>query len=269
MRAGSAVFWEIFMENIYDTITAFETILTAYNSARMSKKYTGTVLRFTNYLESNLLRIQRELITESYMPSPYVYFKIHDPKERHVAAPAFRDRIVQHALVDYIEPLFDRHFIDDSYACRKKKGTHYGLKRTKRFLQAARSIYGASTPVYCLRFDIHKFFASVSWDMLLPMIFKEIKCPRTQTLIKKIITCHTCRNPRGYQVTIPENVVAPILRRGLPIGNLTSQLFANIYLNQLDQFVKQKLHVRWYGRYMDDFFILHPDKEYLIKKKKR
>lgn len=216
-------------------------------------------MQFGFYLESNLWKLHRELETEQYLPSPYIYFMVHDPKERNVAAPAFRDRVVQHSLIDYIEPMFDKQFIFDSYACRKDKGTHLGLARIKKFLQAARSIYGPQTPLYCLRMDISKYFANISWNVLLPIIFRKITCPKTQNLIEKIVTFHRFLNG-GQLIT---DLVNPQARKGLPIGNLTSQLFANMYLNELDQFVKRELRVRWYARYMDDFLIIHPDKTYL------
>lgn len=200
-----------------------------------------------------------ELVSERYMPSPYVYFTINDPKERDIAAPAFRDLVVQHTLIDYIEPSFDKQFIYDSYACRKGKGTVAGLQRIKKFLQSARSIYGSQTPLYCLRMDISKFFANISWDILISIIFKTITCPKTRQLIEKIITQHERLNVSNT----PFEIVSPHNRKGLPIGNLTSQLFANIYLDELDQFVKHTLHIRLYARYMDDFLMIHPDKNYL------
>lgn len=190
-----------------------------------------------------------------------------DPKVRRVAAPAFRDRVVQHSLVSQIEPLFEKMFIYDSYACRKHKGTHFGLTRIKKFLQAARSLYGKNTCVYCLRMDIHKFFASVSWDVLLALIDKTVACGKTKNLIGKIVTMHRCFDINGNLIKAPYDIVNPKKRRGLPIGNLTSQLFANIYLNVLDHFVKETLHVRWYARYMDDFLIIHPDRSYLKEMK--
>lgn len=248
---------------MYEEISSFENLLEAYYQSRKCKRYKTSILKFGYFLESNLLKLHREFVTERYMPSSYVYFMVHDPKERNIAAPAFRDRVVQHTLIDYIEPLFDKQFIYDSYACRKDKGTLVGLKRCKKFLQSSRSVYGSQTPLYCLRMDVSKFFANISWDVLLPIIFKTITCPKTQRLIEKIVTQHR----RLDHSNSPFEAVSPTLRRGLPIGNLTSQLFANIYLNRLDQFVKHELRVRWYGRYMDDFFIIHKDKEYLKKMK--
>ena len=245
--------------HMYEEISSFENLLEAYYQSRICKRYKASILQFGFFLESNLLKLHEELVSERYMPSPYVYFTINDPKERDIAAPAFRDRVVQHTLIDYIEPSFDKQFIYDSYACRKGKGTVVGLQRIKKFLQSARSVYGSQTPLYCLRMDISKFFANISWDVLSPVIFKTITCSKIRRLIEKIVTQHQRLNFSN----IPFDTVSPLKRRGLPIGNLTSQLFANIYLNELDQFVKHTLRVRWYARYMDDFLIIHPDKNYL------
>lgn len=252
---------------MYDTITDFKTLLVSYQKARSCKRYKESILRFGFFLESNLLRLQSELKTGNYQPSSYVFFTVSDPKFRKVAAPAFRDRTFQHSLVSEIEPLFEKQFIYDSCACRKEKGTHFGLSRLKKFLQAARSIYGKESEIYCLSMDIEKFFASVSWDVLLKLVFAKVSCPKTRSLIEKIVTQHTCLNTYGQPIFPPPDVISPKSRRGLPIGNLTSQLFANIYLNELDHFVKEQLHIRWYARYMDDFLIIHSDREYLQKAK--
>ncbi len=258
-------FFVVFM---FTTITDFTTLLASYQKARSCKRYKKNILRFGFFLETNLLRLQRELKTGSYMPSPYVFFTVNDPKFRKVAAPAFRDRTLQHSLVSQLEPLFEKQFIYDSYACRTDKGTHFGLSRIKNFLQAARSIHGREQEIYCLRMDIKKFFASVSWDVLLNLVFAKVTDPQTRHLIEKILTQHTCLDTHRRPVLPAPDVLCPRLRRGLPIGNLTSQLFANIYLNVLDHFVKEQLHIRWYVRYMDDFLIIHPDRQYLEKIKK-
>ena len=248
---------------MYDDICNFKNLIAAYKEARKCKRFKVNIVDFGYYLESNLLRIQRELLDETYLPSPYVCFTVYDPKTRKVAAPAFRDRVMQHSLVSRIEPHFDSQFIYDSYACRRDRGTHFGMARIKRFLQAARSKYGKQTHIYCLRMDVKKFFASVSWDVLLTCVNKTIKCEKTRKLIEKIVTKYKFFNLKGKFIDPPPDVVVPEKRQGLPIGNLTSQLFANIYLNQLDHFVKETLKIKWYARYMDDFLVIHPDKNYL------
>lgn len=249
---------------MYSHIYDFPNLLASYYRARENKRYKDTILRFSFYLESNLFKLQQELINETYIPSSYSCFTVHDPKQRTVTAPAFRDRVMQHSLIAQIEPIFEKVFIFDSYACRREKGTHFGLLRFKKFLTSARSVHGKNTPIYCLRMDVSKFFASISWDVLLPLVFRRVPCVRTQRLVEKIITQYQFfDHKKGVAFVPPQIVLSPSDRRGLPIGNLTSQLFANIYLNELDHYVKDTLHMRWYGRYMDDFLMLHHDKHYL------
>lgn len=248
---------------MYNQICDFNNLLTSYNKARKCKRYKRSVVHFSFLLESNLFKLIDELVSECYIPSTYQCFTVFDPKVRKIAAPAFRDRVLQHSLVAMIGPLFDRQFIHDSYACRKEKGTHFGLYRIKKFLQAARSKYGKQAPVYCLRMDIERYFASISWDILLEVVNRAITCPKTQLLLEKIITKHRFTNLDGNYIFPPRDVLDPQRRKGIPIGNLTSQLFANIYLNELDHYVKEKLRVKWYARYMDDFLVIHPDLEYL------
>jgi len=248
---------------MYNKICNLKNLLKAYQDARKCKRYKTNIVDYGFFLESNLLKLQKELANESYLPSSYVCFTVFDPKVRRVAAPAFRDRVVQHSLVSRIEPLFERKFIYDSYACRKHKGTHFGLRRIKKFLQAARSVYGNHAAIYCLRMDIKKFFSSVSWDVLITLVNKTVACAKTKSLIEKIVTRHRCFDVNGNLIKAPYDIVNPEKRIGLPIGNLTSQLFANVYLNELDHFVKESLHVSWYARYMDDFLIVHPDRKYL------
>ncbi|MCL4374540.1 reverse transcriptase/maturase family protein [Patescibacteria group bacterium] len=248
---------------MYDNICNFKSLLYSYKEAKKCKRFKRNIVDYGFFLENNLLKLQKELITEIYLPSPYLCFTVYETKVRKVAAPAFRDRVLQHCLVSQIEPLFERRFIYDSYACRKGKGTHLGMRRVKKFLQAARSKYGKDAPIYCLRMDVRKFFASVSWDVLLFCVNKTVVCEKTRRLIEKIITQYRFFNLKGEYINPTEDVMNINKRCGLPIGNLTSQLFANIYLNELDHFVKETLKVRWYARYMDDFLVIHPDKNYL------
>lgn len=259
--------------NVFENIYNFENLLKAYNLAKIGNQYKLAAVQFNFYLESNLFKIRQELLNGDYLPSPYKHFLVTEPKLRQISAPDFRDRVVQHALVAVIEPIFDPTFIEDNYACRKNKGTHYALRRIKKFLQASRSYYGNNRDIYILKCDIKKFFPSISWDVLLKIIKKKIICEKSFELIEKIITTHkVCgqiesqRNNNQldlFEETIKEEPVSVATRRGLPIGNLTSQLMANIYLNELDQYVKQVLKEKWYGRYMDDFFIISADKEHL------
>ncbi|MCR4326799.1 MAG: reverse transcriptase/maturase family protein [Candidatus Roizmanbacteria bacterium] len=256
---------------MYEQISNFTALLSAYYKARRCKRYNDSILRFGFFLESNVEKLSNELTHGTYTPSPYTYFMVHDPKTRRIAAPAFRDRVVQHSLVAVIEPLFEKKFIYDSYACRVEKGTHFGAQRVKLFLMAARCKKMQAErereresrrkeEVYVLQCDIAKYFQSISWDILLTLISKTIHDKKIFSLIHKIITVHhTSLSSPDLNTTS----ISTKSRRGLPIGNLTSQLFANIYLNELDHFIKEELHERWYARYMDDFLIIHPDQQHL------
>jgi len=224
----------------YKDIFSFNHLLNSYNRARRDNREKHSVCRFDFFLENNLLKLKYELQFNSYYPFPYTCFIVTDPKKRNIAAPHFRDRVVQHALVSAIEPLFDKSFIKDAYACRSKKGTHYGARRMKKFLTSARCIYGKNTPLYILQCDIKKFFPFVSWDILLTLIKKKIICKKTLSLIETILTKHRVANKTGSINSFPPEIVSTTERKGLPIGNLTSQLFANVYLNPLDHFVKEK-----------------------------
>ncbi|MBN2606722.1 MAG: hypothetical protein JXR47_05240 [Thiotrichales bacterium] len=227
-------------KNLYPIIYDFESLYLAYQRARKGKGWRNEILTFKSNLEENLIHIQNELIWKTYQSGSYRHFKIHEPKERDVAALPFRDRVVHHALVDAIQPVFESRFIHHSYACRAGKGTHAGADAAQRMMRIVKRNHGR---VYALKADISKYFASIDHDVLLRLIEKRIACQDTLWLIKSILS--TTSSP------------------GIPLGNLTSQLFANIYLDALDQFVKHDLKAQHYARYMDDFVILHHNKTQL------
>lgn len=238
-------------KNLYPSIYDFENLYFAYLKARRSKRYRSEVLEFTSNLEENLLQLQNELIWRTYRTGRYREFYVHDPKTRLVMALPFRDRVVHHALVAVIEPIFERRFIFDSYACRPGKGTHAGANRVTFFLKKLTRLHGR---VYCLKADISKYFPSINHRILKELIRKKIVCPGTLWLIDEIIG----------SAADPSNPDP----KGIPIGNLTSQLFANIYLHELDIFVKHTLKARYYVRYMDDFVLLSPNKDELWEYKR-
>ncbi len=244
---------------MYKAIISTDALFVAYYRARRGNRDKRIQLKFELDLENQIFKLEQELKDEKYIPSPYTTFTIFEPKRREILAPNFRDRVVHQSLVSKIEPIFDKTFIADSYACRINKGTHYGVKRAKKFLQAARSIHN-DKDLYVLQCDIKSYFASISWDVLFNLIEKEIDCPKTLLLVKKFISFQYVKDKYGNVHYPPRKVVSITERRGVPIGNLTSQLFANIYLNRLDHFVKETLKVHWYGRYMDDFYIIHPNR---------
>lgn len=224
--------------HVYD----FENLYQAYLRARRNKRYRRDVLQFHQDLEGNLIQIQNQLIWKTYKNGEYRRFWVSEPKPREILALPFADRVVQHSLVHVVEPLFERKMIRDSYACRAGKGTHAGANRLTEFLRTS------PPDAYCLKADISKYFPSIDHGVIKKLVRRTIRCPDTLWLLDHIID------------SAPSDPLRP---RGLPIGNLTSQLLANIYLNELDHFVKETLRVRHYLRYMDDFVILAEGKRRL------
>jgi len=230
--------------NLFEKIYEFDNIHRAYLKARRCKRYRGEILRYTERLEENLINIQNHLIWQSYQPGEYRFFIVTEPKERQIQALPFNDRVVQHALNNVIEPVLERAFIYHSYACRKGKGAHIASEHLSRWLYDLHVQHGEA--VYCLKADISKYFHSIDHDALKRIIRRKIKCKRTLWLIDKIID----HNGLGTHT-------------GIPVGNLTSQVFANVYLHELDSYVKETLREHYYMRYMDDFVLLSHDKESL------
>ena len=206
-------------------------------------------------LETECLRLERDLRTRNYRPGGYVTIKVRDPKPRMVSAAPFRDRVVHHALCAQIAPLFERGFIFDTYANRKGKGTHRCIDRYERFRDRFR---------YVLRCDIYRYFPAIDHAILKQDIRRRIECENTLWLIDRIIDGSNPQEP--VELYFPgDGLFAPFdRRRGLPIGNLTSQLFANLYLNPLDHFIKEKLRARGYVRYVDDFALFSDDVDRLL-----
>lgn len=216
----------------------------AYNKARKCKRHRKDVLIFTKDKEENLDKVREDIINLAYEPSKYHYFKVYEPKERQIMALPFYDRVVQHAINNMLEPIFDKRFISQSYACRKGKGMHAASDTLKEWLYEWNK-YHPDQPLYAIKADIHHYFQSIDHAVLKTEIRKVIKDAGVLALLDRII---------DHNGNMPDGV-------GIPVGNLTSQLFANIYLDALDQFIKHELGVEAYIRYMDDFVILSPDKE--------
>ncbi len=189
---------------MYKNICDLENLYNSFRRAQLDNHCKRKVCVFAFSLEENINRLHWELSNNRYAPQPYTYFVLHDPKTRNIAAPAFRDRVVQHSLVEEIQPLFEKQFIYDSYACRVDKGTHLAASRLKKFLMASRSIYDKETPIFALQCDIRKFFKSISWDILLEIIEKTIPCPQTYELIHKIMTTHN-HNPRSTTLSTSQS----------------------------------------------------------------
>jgi retron-type reverse transcriptase len=246
--------------NLFEAIVSFDNLLLAAQNASQGKRSKANVAVFNYNLEENLVLLQRALIDKSYRPGSYRAFHIFDPKKRLISAASFADRVVHHALCNIIEPLFDRTFIYDCYANRQDKGTHKGIKRVQRFLRGNR---------YVLKCDIKKYFPSIDHEILKQEIRWRIADPDTLWLIDAIIDGSN-EQEFVYDIFPGENLFTPLRRRkGLPLGNLTSQFFANLFLNRFDHFIKEILMVRYYARYVDDFLIAANSIAFLSEVKKK
>jgi retron-type reverse transcriptase len=222
--------------NLYEDLCSFENLYLAYKKAAKSVKFKPETLRYFYYLEYNLRHLQLKLLGEEYFPGVYRQFTIKDPKLRVISVASFEDRVVHHALINILEPIYERSFIHDSYATRKNKGTHKAVHRAQQFIRKNR---------YYLKMDVRKYFDSVDQAILLNIISSKIKDKKLFNLVSRIIK-------NGG-----EN------GKGLPIGNLTSQFFANCYLDRFDHIVKDYYAEKYYIRYMDDILLFSDDKEHL------
>ena len=212
------------------------------------KKKRKDVIEFALHLSDEILLLHRELEDKTYRHGPYHAFKINDPKPRDIHKASVRDRLIYHAVHRVLYPYFDNKFIYDSYSCRLGKGTH---KAINRFCNYARKISRNNMrTVWVLKGDIRKFFASIDHEVLKNIFKKYIFDANTLWLLGQLIG--------SFYTTGKDGV-------GLPLGNLTSQLFVNIYLNEFDQFVKRKLKATYYIRYADDFVILSESRSYLAR----
>lgn len=243
---------------LYEQIYDFENIHQAYLEARKNKRYRDEVLRFTANLEENLIQIQNELIWKTYKSGRYREFYIHEPKKRLIMALPFKDRVVQWAIYRILNPLLEQRYISDSYACMNG----FGAQRAVRHLQYwLRKECRSHEKVYVLKLDISKYFYRVDHNVLVQILHRIIGDKDLLQLLETVIRCeHT---NFGVQLGDHQYEHERMTGLGMPIGNLTSQMFANLYLNELDHFVKEDLQVRRYMRYMDDSLILHHDKAYL------
>lgn len=228
--------------DLWSQVIDFENIYKAYLKARRGHRWDAEVLRFSSQLEEELIDLQNHLIWGTYATGTYRFFTVYEPKERLVAALPFRDRVAQHALCGVLGPIMERRFIYHSYACRSGKGIHKGANQTQAWLRECEKKWGR---VYCLKADISKYFVSIDHGILLGILKGIIKDKMVIRMCQEII------QSGGNE------------GRGLPIGNLTSQWWANLYLDQMDHFVKETLKVKHYLRYMDDTVFLAPNKNEL------
>jgi retron-type reverse transcriptase len=242
--------------DLYPQICAWGNLEQAYRRARKGKRGQPPAANFERRLEDNLVELQNDLIQHTYQPGAYHSFYIHEPKRRLISAAPFRDRVVHHALCAIIEPLFERRFIFDSYANRLGKGTHRALDRCQHF---------ARRQPYALQLDIVQFFPSIDHAILKSALARVIADESTVWLCDQILVSGQNVQPQEYRpVYFPgDDLWAATRPRGLPIGNLTSQFWANVYLDAFDQFVKRELHCRAYLRYVDDFILFADNKRTL------
>jgi len=242
--------------NLYPKIYDFSSLFHAYLNARKGKRYRDEVIGFTDRLEENLIILQNELIWKTYKQSSYREFFVHEPKKRLIMALPFRDRVIQWSIYQTLSPLLERKYIRDSYSCRKGKGTHAALYRLRYWLK---KIPGSNSWYY-LKLDIHKYFYRVNHDTLLRIYEKHFPDPDLLWLLEQIIRANDGNLGLVDGSTDYDTRAAGV---GMAVGNLISQMSANAYLNELDQYTKRILRIKYYIRYMDDIIILHPDKKYL------
>jgi len=257
----------------HDEIISFDNLLEADKNASRNKRYRDENLKFAAHREEELINLQNELtyfpkdgipgnpLESSYHVGKYRMKKIYEPKPRIIMALQYRDRVVQWAYYQKLNPLFDRQYIEHSYGCRTEKGTTAARAQLQTWLRKASR---SSKNWYVVKLDISKYFYRVDHEILMKILAKHIKDELILRDLYNLINCEDTAFglPEGVQ---PELCTQEdwLYNRGMPIGNLTSQMFANIYLNELDQFCKHDLHIRYYIRLVDDVIILWPDKEEL------
>ena len=260
----------------------------AYYDARRHKRNKPYQVRFEKDLDRNITTLCDELYNRTYTARPSTCFIITDPKKREVFAADFRDRIVHHLYYNYTHELYERTFIHDSYSCIKGRGTHFGVRRLQEHIR--RESQGYTVPCYVLKMDISGYFMHINRERLLQVCFTILErmaghrvmkhrakrwrevldmdflkyLTREIVLLNPIEGCRFCGSMSDWD-DLPHNKSLFYSPEGcgLPIGNLTSQLFSNVYLNELDQYVKRELRCRHYGRYVDDFYVVSADEEYL------
>ncbi|MBR8829072.1 MAG: RNA-directed DNA polymerase [Gomphosphaeria aponina SAG 52.96 = DSM 107014] len=240
--------------NLWEQITDFSNLISAAQKAQKGKRFRDNVLAFNYNLEQEIFKLQTELKEKTYLPGKYKTFTVYEPKPRQISAAPYKDRVVHHGLCNVIVPLIEPKFIADCYANRIGYGTHRALRRFTQFARSSK---------YILQCDIRKYFPSIDHEILKTLVRRKIKCQHTLWLIHQIIDGS---NPQEEIILhFPgDDLLSPLARRrGLPIGNLTSQFLANFYLNDFDHFVKEQLKSRKYLRYVDDFALFSDDLAFL------
>lgn len=232
--------------HVYQDIISIENLLISFQEFLRGKRRRKDVILFGLNLMDNIILLHFELLNKSYEHGSYLSFKINDPKPRDIHKASVRDRVLHHAVFRILYPYFEKKFIFDSYSCQINKGTH---KAIYRFRQLSRKVSANNTKTcWVLRCDIRKFFANIDHQVLKDILLRYIEDEEILWLLGHVIDSFQTEEQREV---------------GLPLGNVTSQLLINVYMNEFDQFMKRELKVKYYIRYCDDFVILHQDKPYL------
>jgi len=232
--------------NAYYDIISVQNLLVSWQEFLCGKRKRKDIAEFSLYLTDNIFTLHKELTDRTYRHGPYQAFKINDPRPRDIHKASVRDRLLHHAIYRILYPYFDNKFIFDSFSCRIDKGTHRAIDQFRKYGRIVSRNH--SRTAWVLKCDIRKFFASIDHDILKDILRHNIVSIDTMWLLGETIDSFHTENKFG---------------KGLPLGNLTSQLFANIYMNGLDQFVKRTLKIKHYIRYADDFVIFHKSRVYL------
>ena len=245
--AGGGILWRMRIKCIhtYDDIISIENLLDAWNEFVKGKRNKKDVQEFQYRFMDNILNLHQDLKNKTYTHGKYEAFNISDPKPRNIHKASVRDRLLHHAIYRILYPFFDKTFLADSYSCRLEKGTHKALKRFQKF--GRKESQNNTKTVWILKCDVKKFFASIDQKILLDILKERIQDKNILSLLGEIIG----------------SFYSTKLGKGLPLGNLTSQLLVNIYMNEFDQFMKHKLKAKYYIRYADDFVIFSQDKSEL------
>lgn len=236
---------------VWDELISFQNLLRAARESARRKRFRPAVAAFHFDLETELWALHNALAAGTYQPGKYTEFYVHEPKKRLISAAPYRDRVVHHAITRVLSPRFEPAFIADSYACRPGKGTHAAVRRAQQFSRRF---------PYVLKADIRKFFPSVDHVILLDQIERKVKDRRVIELLRQIVEHSNPQESVDWFFPGDDLFTSSERRRGLPIGNQTSQFFANVYLDPLDHFVKERLRLAGYVRYVDDFLVFSHDK---------
>lgn len=268
---------ELNLFTYYESDKLLNDLFTAYFDARKNKRNTANAIRFERNFESNIFGLHEDIISGNYKTSPGICFVVDKPVKREIFAADFRDRVVHHLLFNYLSPVYEKQFIHDTYSCRKGKGTHYGVKRIDHFIRSCSENY--TKECYILKLDIKGYFMSINRDLLFSKTEKVLMDTRNEfeigkdliwNLLKEVIfndpttNCYIKGKESDWDgLPSSKSLFHAGKNTGLPIGNLTSQLFGNVYLNEFDHFIKKNLGIKYFGRYVDDFILIHQSRDYL------